>query len=97
MHYRNGREAKNGDKVVLFSGYAAPVVGILYGSTAGNDYCNGRIAVIHPNDLCPNLQDCIHLDDVLALLPSRTDVLADTHPDIFKQLALVPDKSKKGS
>lgn len=25
MHYRNGREAKNGDKVVLF-GYGGPVV-----------------------------------------------------------------------
>ena len=34
MHYRNGREAKNGDKVVLFSGYSNPVVGILYDASA---------------------------------------------------------------
>ena len=96
MHYRNGREAKNGDKVVLF-GYGGPVIGILYDANAGNDFCNGKIAVTKPNDPCPNLKECLHLDDVLALLPARTDVLADTHPDIFKQIALVPDKSKKGS
>ena len=97
MHYRNGREAKNGDKVVLFSGYTAPVVGILYDAVAGNDYCNGKIAVTKPNDPCPNLKECLHLDDVLALLPERTDVLADTYPDIFKQIELVPDRSKKGT
>jgi hypothetical protein len=97
MHYRNGREAKNGDKVVLFSGYAAPVVGILYDATVGNDYCNGKVAVTKPNDPCPNLRECLHLDDVLALLPVRIDVLAGTHPDVFKQIELVPDKSKVGS
>jgi hypothetical protein len=93
MHYRNGREAKNGDKVVLF-GYGGPVIGILYDANVGNDYCNGKIAVTKPNDPCPNLKECLHLDDVLALLPSRTDVLADTHPDIFKQIELVPDSTK---
>ncbi len=97
MHYRNGREAKNGDRVVLFSGYSNPVIGILYDASAGNDYCNGKLAITKPNDLCPNLQECLHLDDVLALLPARTDVLAETHPDIFKQIALVPDKSKTGN
>ena len=29
MHFRNGREAKNGDKVILLPSYGAPVVGIL--------------------------------------------------------------------
>lgn len=71
MHYKNGREAKNGDKVVLFSSYAAPIVGILYDATAGNDYCNGKIAPIKPNDACPNLKEVLHLDDVLAALPEN--------------------------
>lgn len=97
MHYRNGREAKNGDKVILFSGYAAPVVGLLYDAKVGNDDCNGKIAITRPNDPCPNLRECLHLDDVLALFPTRTDVLKDSHPDIFKQIELVPDKSKAGS
>lgn len=74
MHYANGREAKNGDKVVLFSTYAAPVVGILYDAVAGNDFCNGKIAMTKPNDPCPNLKDCLHLDDVLKALPAPGDV-----------------------
>ena len=71
MHYKNGREAKNGDKVVLVPSYGAPVVGLLYDATAGNDYCNGKIAPILPTDLCPNLKECLHLDDVLAAIPAE--------------------------
>lgn len=63
MHYKNGREAKNGDKVVLITDYGA-MLGILYDATAGNDFCNGKIAVIRPNDPCPNLKECLHIDDV---------------------------------
>ena len=70
MHYKNGREAKNGDKVVLLPEYAygTPVVGILYDATAGNDTCNGRIAPISPSDVCPNLKEVLHLDDVRSAL-----------------------------
>lgn len=70
MHYKNGREAKNGDKVVLIPSYGPPMIGILYDATAGNDYCNGRIAVIKANDPQPNLKEVLHLDDVLKALPS---------------------------
>lgn len=68
MHYRNGREAKNGDKVVLVPSYGSPVVGILYDATAGNDHCNGKLAITSPSDPCPNLKECLHLDDVKALI-----------------------------
>ena len=88
MHYANGREAKNGDKVVLF-GYGGPVIGILYDASAGNDYCNGKLAVTKPNDPWPNLKECLHLEDVLALLPPQEGVLAG------KRVALVPDTSQK--
>lgn len=73
MHYKNGREAKNGDKVVLIPQYAGsnPVIGILYNATPGNDTCNGRIAPIGPNDPCPNLKEVLHLDDVLKALPAE--------------------------
>lgn len=70
MHYQNGREAKNGDKVMLLTTYGQAVVGILYDAQAGNDYCNGKIAPILPNDPCPNLKECLHLDDVLKALPT---------------------------
>ena len=65
MHYKNGREAKNGDKIVLFPGYGNPIVGILYDAQAGNDYCNCKRAPINTNDPSPNLKECLHLDDVL--------------------------------
>lgn len=71
MHYKNGREAKNGDKVVLLPSYGNPVVGILYDATVGNDYCNGRLAPINVNDPSPNLKEVLHLDDVLKALPTE--------------------------
>lgn len=67
MHYKNGREAKNGDKVLLTPQTGAtstPVVGILYDAVAGNDHCNGRLALVTPSDPWPNLKDCIHIDDI---------------------------------
>lgn len=68
MHYQNGREAKNGDKVVLLPKYegGTPVIGILYDATPGNDHCNGRLAPLSATDPCPNLKGCLHLDDVKA-------------------------------
>ena len=68
MHYKNGREAKNGDKVMLIPSYGSPVVGILYDAVAGNNYCNGKLALTTPSDPCPNLKECLHLDDVLHTL-----------------------------
>lgn len=74
MHYKNGREAKNGDKVVVFPSYGAPYIGILYDAQAGNDYCNGKVALICSIDPCPNLQEVLHLDDVKALAPDLAAV-----------------------
>ncbi len=74
MHYRNGREAKNGDKVVSLAGYGSgPVninaVGILYDAKPGNDYCNGNIAsIIGGPPVAACLCDCLHLDDLTELL-----------------------------
>ena len=81
MHYANGREAKNGDKVVLFPSYGSPTVGILYDAMAGNDYCNGRIAPIAGNDPCPNLKECLHLDDVLKTLGKPAEVPNSVTPE----------------
>ena len=45
MHYRNGREAKNGDKIIRLDGMGKPQDAvILYDAVAGNDYCNGAVA-----------------------------------------------------
>ena len=66
MHYRNGRPAKDGDKVVQFGGFDGKIVafGVLHSTTPDNDYCNGQIAAIqHPN-ITACIIDCLHLDDV---------------------------------
>jgi hypothetical protein len=74
MHYANGRAAKNGDKVVHISPYSGQVTaGILYDAQAGNDYCNGKLALTSPSDPCPNLKECLHVDDVKALLPAKLE------------------------
>lgn len=76
MHYKNGREANNGDKVMVIPAYGGPpIVGILYDATAGNDYCNGKIAVIRGNDPMPNLKECLHLDDAMALLADKPAIV----------------------
>jgi hypothetical protein len=66
LHYKNGREAKVGDKVMLFPTNGTPVVGILYDAVAGNNYCNGRIALVTGTDPYPNLREVLHVDDVKA-------------------------------
>ena len=73
MHYRNGREAKNGDKIVQLgsSGEVASEilhVGILYDAKPGNDYCNGSIAPTHASVASACMCDCLHIDDVKELL-----------------------------
>jgi hypothetical protein len=65
MHYKNGREAKNGDKVMIVDGYQKGTSGILYDATVGNDHCNGKLARFVHNDPCPNLKECLHIDDAI--------------------------------
>lgn len=66
MHYKNGRAANNGDKVVVFPSYGPPMVGILYDAVAGNDFCNGRLAALRTNDPTANLSECLHWEDVVS-------------------------------
>lgn len=76
MHYRNGREAKNGDTIVQIGGYGDTAgkivaVGILHGAVAGNDYCNGNIAPVQNAVTGACLIDCLHVDDVAAMLKEK--------------------------
>ena len=68
MHYRNGREAKNGDKIVQLEGGKVTAFGVLHSAVPGNDYCNGSIAVIQNAQQCACMVDCLHVDDVAELL-----------------------------
>lgn len=80
MHYRNGREAKNGDRIVSFGsggGSKIEAVGILVNAVPGSDHCNGQVVTIHSWNsgaafvagacIC----DCLHADDVEAMLKEK--------------------------
>ncbi|QOJ20344.1 MAG: hypothetical protein HRU77_06330 [Gammaproteobacteria bacterium] len=71
MHYRNGREAKNGDKLVKLAGGKVVAFGVLHGATPGNDYCNGNIAVVQPATEGACMVDCLHIDDVAEMLAEK--------------------------
>lgn len=80
MHYRNGREAKNGDKVLQLNmgdGGKAVSVGTLQNAIPGNDHCNGQLVVVPQGDYGPAvvvgacLCDCLHIDDVAAILSEK--------------------------
>jgi len=71
MHYRNGREAKNGDKVVQLNGGTVTSIGVLYDATPGNDYCNGYVALTQSAVTSACLCDCLHADDLSAILAEK--------------------------
>lgn len=74
MHYRNGREAKNGDRVVQLSyeGGKVASAGILHDAVPGNSHCNGQLAPILPSQpVSACLCDCIHMDDLAAMLTEK--------------------------
>jgi len=69
MHYRNGREAKNGDKIVRLSGTGAiEAFGELHSAVPGDDYCNGGIALIQSLTEHACMCDCLHVDDLAEML-----------------------------
>jgi hypothetical protein len=72
MHYRNGREAKNGDKIVKLDEKGNVVAfGVLHSAVPGNDYCNGNIAAIQPPNDYACMCDCLHVEDVAAVLAEK--------------------------
>lgn len=72
MHYRNGRAAQNGDKVIqIASDGSVAGLGVLHSAVPGNDYCNGQIAIFQPVNFGACLCDCLHIDDVAALLKEK--------------------------
>ena len=78
MHYRNGREAKNGDKIVqLDSNGQITAVGVLHSASPGNSYCNGSIAAVQNANTAACMCDCLHIDDMAAMLKEKG---LDTRP-----------------
>ena len=78
MHYRNGREAKNGDKIVQFNGGKVQAYGVLHDAVPGNDYCNGYIAPLAGQVGYACMVDCLHIEDIEAMLKEHG---LDKRPD----------------
>ena len=83
MHYRNGREAKNGDKIVQIGGYGSEggrieAVGVLHSAKPGSDHCNGNIAPTQSPTTTACLCDCLHVDDLSDILKAHG---LDKRPD----------------
>lgn len=72
MHYRNGREAKNGDTVIQI-GFNGKInaVGVVYNAVPGNDYCNGSLAPIQQTVTGACMCDCLHIDDLMEILAEK--------------------------
>lgn len=71
MHYRNGREAKNGDKIVKLEGGVIVAFGVLENAVAGNDYCNGDIVHEGGHRTYACMCDSLHVDDVAVMLAAN--------------------------
>jgi hypothetical protein len=72
MHYRNGREAKNGDKIVQIDHQGnVTAFGVLHSAVPGNDYCNGNIAPVQGIQAGACMVDCLHVDDLAAILAEK--------------------------
>ena len=75
MHYRNGREAKNGDRIVKLQDSRIVAFGILYDGKSNN---NGSIASIQsPNDDA-HLTDCLPIEDMATMIRENG---MDTRPE----------------
>lgn len=71
MHYRNGRAALCGDKIVRLNAGKIEAFGVLHSATPGNDHCNGNIAVVQSANEYACMCDCIHIDDLAAILAEK--------------------------
>jgi hypothetical protein len=64
MHYKNGREAKVGDKVLVNDNYNWPYTGLLISASPGSMSCNGQVVPLPASGRCVTIGDCLHIDDV---------------------------------
>ena len=63
MHYKNGRLALPGDKVInLTSGHS----GVLHSINEQSTSCNGHVVAITEGNHYTTISDCLHQDDIAA-------------------------------
>ena len=89
-HYKNGREAKNGDRVLWSPPYRPERIAPLYDVEPDSSSGHAKFVTEDPLPLYVNLKECLHLDDALAALRANAvvdDATAGSHPiDLSKPL-----------
>jgi hypothetical protein len=77
MHYKNGREAKVGDRIVGVDSSGHPVAGVLVEANAGSTTCNGNVVPFNSPTWCITLGDCLHVEDFKAESKEKKEAPAD--------------------
>lgn len=70
MHYKNGRKAEIGDKVVGKTASGDPIAGIIVDAYPGTDSCNVQVVPLPTPTYCCTAGEMLHVDDALQLQPS---------------------------
>jgi hypothetical protein len=79
MHYKNGREAKEGDSVVGKNWCGTAVCGTLSDLNKSTDSCNGQLNRALGPQLYVTVGELYHVEDALAAVEALQP-LADTAP-----------------
>lgn len=65
MHYKNGREAKQGDVVLDLAG-TIPVAGIFHSPQPGSTSCNGQMPMTGGGTYYVTVGECLAIEDIRA-------------------------------
>ena len=68
MTYKNGREAKNGDRVIWLPPYRGARLAPIYDVTEDSLHGHAKFIVEDPLPLYVDLGECLHVDDVIEAL-----------------------------
>lgn len=65
MHYKNGRPAKLGDKILVKDSYSGDWIGTVVKQTSTSESCNLGV-IPHPLEGARTVtaKDCLHTDDI---------------------------------
>jgi len=86
MHYKNGREARNGDHVIGKFGFNGEVIsGVIFAIQQGSQSCNCNVQIIVPGGsytmTCRTVGELYNAEDAFdAIEPKITTVTATTEP-----------------
>ena len=82
-HYKNGREAINGEPVIGKL-YGQLITGVIYGINPSTETCNCTVAQIVPGGVmtvgCVNVKDLYHVEDALAAIEPKVQPATEVVP-----------------